>query len=66
MERFILVIFTREKLMVRAEDFFRMETATRENGETAQALVKAVITTRMAVDTKARCLTAHLTALGSL
>jgi hypothetical protein len=55
MERFIQVIFTREKLTDKAEDFSRMETVTLESGGMVQALVKAVTTIQMVVGTKARC-----------
>ena len=66
MERFIQVIFTREKLTDKAEDFSRMETVTLESGGMVQALVKAVTTIQMVVGTKARCWTVALTVLGSL
>lgn len=55
MERFIQVIFTREKLTGKAEDFSRMETVTLESGGMVQALVRAVTTIQMVGVTKARC-----------
>jgi len=65
MERFILVISTKEKLMDKAEDFSRMETATLVSGEMVQALARAVTTIQMVDGTKARCLTVALMVLGS-